>query len=111
MKFLKAGALVSGLFWCMGLQADMVAVENTIESYDIDITIHSTGNGYLLARSCATCPSVRLGIDSNTSASVDGTPVNVDRKIAKLWAGGVVTYNIKTGRAARLKLKSPAPGL
>jgi hypothetical protein len=111
MKSLKAIALVSGLFWCMGLHADLIAVENTIESYDIDITIHSKGNGYLLARSCETCPSVRLGIDSNTSASVDGNPVNVDREIAKVWAGGIVTYNIKTRRAARLKLKSPAPGL
>jgi RNA polymerase subunit RPABC4/transcription elongation factor Spt4 len=110
MKFLKAIGLMTGLLWCMGLQADLVAVQEAIEAYDISIDMHGTGKGYMLVRACDSCKPVRIGIDSNTAVRIDGNPVKTSRHIEGKWSGGVVIYDTKSRVAVRLSLIHPSAG-
>jgi hypothetical protein len=104
MKFLKFFGLATGLLWCVVLRADLVALQEAIEAHDIKVMVYSSGDGYVLARSCATCPFTRLDIDSKTAVTVDGIPVEISKSIEKHWSGGIVIYDIKTNNVVRLKL-------
>jgi len=104
MKFLKFVALTAGLLWHMGAHAELVAIQEAIEAYEINVVMNGTGDGYALARSCAECPSVRLDIDQQTAVTVDGKPVMAGKNIEKDWSGGVVIYDIKTNHVVRLHL-------
>jgi hypothetical protein len=104
MKSLKIFGLATALLWCMGLHAELIAVQEAIEAHDIKVMVYNSGDGYVLARSCASCPFTRLDIDRNTAVTVDGKPVKVSKRIEKHWSGGIVIYDIKTNHVARLKL-------
>ena len=104
MKFLKILGLVTGLLWCAGPRAELVAVQEAIEAHDIKVIVNSSGDGYVLARGCATCPFTRLDIDSKTAVTVGGKPASISKRIEKHWSGGIVIYDIKTNHVARLKL-------
>ncbi|MGB5539042.1 MAG: hypothetical protein WBO37_03035 [Gammaproteobacteria bacterium] len=104
MKSLKIFGLATALLWCTGLHAELIAVQEAIEAHDIKVMVYSSGDGYVLARSCAACPFTRLDIDHNTAVTVDGKPVKVSKRIEKHWSGGIVIYDIKTNHVARLKL-------
>lgn len=110
MKFLKIALLTGLTLCCTQTYAELVPVEEAIEAYDVDISIHGSGNGYLLARQCDGCESVRLNIDSNTSTRIDKHPVRTDKKLSGKWSGGIVIYNVKTKAVTRLGLNSPAAG-
>ena len=104
MKFLKIISLATGLLWCISLHAELIAVQEAIEAHDIKVMLHSSGDGYVLARSCAACSFTRLDIDSNTAVTVDGNLVKISKRIEKHWSGGIVIYDIKTNHVVRLKL-------
>jgi len=104
MKYLKFIVLATGLLWCMGLRAELVAIQEAIEAHDIKVTMHGSGDGYVLARNCATCPYTRLDIDHQTSVTVDGKPAMAGKRIEKHWSGGVVIYDTKTNHVVRLHL-------
>jgi len=104
MKFLKFISLATGLLWCLGLHAELVAIQEAIEAHDVKVVVYGSGDGYVLARSCADCPFTRLEIDRNTAVTVEGEPVKVSKRIEKHWSGGLVIYDIKTKHVVRLKL-------
>lgn len=104
MKFLRIFCLATGLLWCMGLHAELVAIQEAIEAHDIEVVVYGGGEGYVQARSCATCPYTRLDIDRNTAVTVDGKAVKVSKRIEKHWSGGTVIYDIKTKHVVRLQL-------
>ncbi len=104
MKFLKSIGLAMGLLWSLGADAEIVILQGAIEAHDIKVVLYSSGDGYVLARSCETCPFTRLDIDSKTAVTVDGKPVKINKRIEKHWSGGIVIYDIETNRVARLKL-------
>jgi hypothetical protein len=104
MKFMKILSLAIGLLCCSAPQAELIAIEEAIEAHDIKVTIYGTGNGYVLARSCANCPFTRLDLDTKTIVTVNGEPVGVTRRIEKHWSGGIVIYDIRTRRVVSLRL-------
>jgi len=104
MKFLKFFGLATGLLWCVGLHAELVAIQEAIEAHDIKVMLYSSGEGYVLARSCETCPFTRMEIDRDTVVTVDGKPVRISKRIEKHWSGGIVIYDIKSNHVVRLKL-------
>jgi len=104
MKILRILSLVTGLLWFMGLHAELVAVEEAIEASDIKVIVYDSGEGYVLARSCANCPFTRLDIDGKTAVTVDGKPIKVSKRIEKQWSAGLVIYDIKTNHVVRLGL-------
>ncbi len=83
MRILRGIALFAGLFICTSVQAELINFEEAIEASDITVYISEPGDGYVMARSCRTCKSVRLEITPATIVTVDGKRVPVRENISR----------------------------
>lgn len=83
-------------------QAEITAIEDTIEVGKVLVNIDSSLNGYVIAQQCQTCPKVRLKIDKNTRAIKKGKNVhlNLVNKLNGKYA--TVMFNIKDKRATKI---------
>jgi len=104
MRSLKRIALVAGLTVCLGAQAELINFQEAIEASDLRVFASADGRGYVHARSCAACKSMRLKLTPATIIMVDGKPSAAGSGISKHWAGGVVIYDVETKQVVRLDL-------
>ena len=104
MRVLNRIVLVAGIVGCLGAQAELINFEEAIEASDIRVSASADGKGYVDARTCRTCKSMRLKITPATIISVEGKPVSPGSKISKHWPGGIVIYNVGTKQVVRLDL-------
>lgn len=97
-------ALLAGMIWCLGVQAEIINIQEAIEASDLRVSVETSGRGYVDARSCLTCKSTRLEITPATIISIDGRRVSAGKNISRHWSGGVVIYEVETKQVVKLKL-------
>jgi hypothetical protein len=93
-----------GFLCCLAVKAELINIQDAIEASDIKVTVPGSGDGYVLARSCAKCPFLRLEITPETAVWVNGRPVPADQRIERDWSGGTVIFDTKTRQILRLRL-------
>ena len=104
MNTLNRIALVAGLTMALGVQAELINFQEAIEASSIRVTAGSSGRGYVNARSCSTCNSMRLEITPATIISVNGEMVSAGERISRHWSGGLVIYDVESKQVVRLEL-------
>lgn len=104
MHILRKATLFTGLFVCLGVQAEIINYQEAIEASDITVSVRQSGNGFVEARSCHTCKSVRLEVTPATVITVNGKRISAAKKISRHWPGGVVIYNVETKQVVSLGL-------
>ena len=104
MRILKSFALVAGIVGCMGVQAELINIQEAIEASDIRVSATASGSGHVKARSCSTCKAVKLEITPATIISVDGNLVSAGKDISRHWSGGLVIYDVETKQVVKLAL-------
>lgn len=104
MKILNRVALFSGLVWCLGVQAEIINIQEAIEASELRISSGVSGSRYVDAKGCRTCKSMRLEITPATIIRVDGKRVSAGKNINRHWPGGIVIYDVETKQVVKLHL-------
>ena len=104
MSILNRIALIAGLTMTLGVQAELINFQEAIEASSIRVSAGSPGGGYVNARSCSTCMSMRLEITPATIISVNGEKVSAGYNISRHWPGGLVIYDVESKQVVRLEL-------
>ncbi|MGB5605561.1 MAG: hypothetical protein WBN51_03520 [Gammaproteobacteria bacterium] len=104
MKILKTGALFAGMLLCLGAQAELIGIEEAIETSSLRVSASKSGKGHVVATACRECPPMRLEMTPATEITVGGKRVPASKEISRNWQGGVVIYNVKTKQVVKLKL-------
>jgi hypothetical protein len=104
MRILKGIVLLAGLTMTLGVQAELINIQEAIEASSIRVSSMSAGRGHVDARSCITCKSMRLEITPATIISVNGESVSAGGKISRHWPGGLVIYDVESKQVVRLEL-------
>ena len=104
MHILNRIVLLAGLTMTLGVQAELINIQEAIEASSIRVSSMSPGRGHVDARSCITCKSMRLEITSATIISVNGENVSAGGKISRHWPGGLVIYDVESKQVVRLEL-------
>jgi len=104
MSILNRMALVAGLTMSLGVQAELINFQEAIEASSIKVSTRSPGSGYVSARSCNSCKSMRLEITPATIISVNGKNVSAVEKVSRHWPGGLVIYDVESKQVVRLEL-------
>jgi hypothetical protein len=104
MHILNRIVLVAGLTMTLGVQAELINIQEAIEASSIRVSSMSPGRGHVDARSCITCKSMRLKITPATIISVNGKSVSAGGRISRHWPGGLVIYDVESKQVVRLEL-------
>ena len=104
MHILNRIVLLAGLTMTLGVQAELINIQEAIEASSIRISSMSPGRGHVNARSCNTCKFMRLEITPATIISVNGENVSAGGKISRHWPGGLVIYDVESKQVVRLEL-------
>jgi len=104
MNMLKTGALIAGMLLCLGAQAELIYVEEAMETSSLSVSVGKSGKGHVVASACHKCPSMRLKLTPATVITVDGRRVAASKQISRGWSGGVVIYDVKTKQVVKLEL-------
>jgi len=100
MSILNRIVLIAGLTMTLGVQAELINFQEAIEASSIRVS----AGGYVNARSCSTCMSMRLEITPATIISVNGEKVSAGYNISRHWPGGLVIYDVESKQVVRLEL-------
>jgi hypothetical protein len=104
MRILKGIVLLAGLTMTLGVQAELINIQEAIEASSIKVSSMSPGRGHVNARSCSSCKSMRLEITPATIISVNGESVSAGKVISRHWSGGLVIYDVESKQVVRLEL-------
>ena len=104
MRILKGIVLLAGLTMTLGVQAELINIQEAIEASSIRVSSMSHGRGHVNVRSCNTCKFMRLEITPATIISVNGENVSAGGKISRHWPGGLLIYDVESKQVVRLEL-------
>jgi hypothetical protein len=92
------------MIWCLGVQAEIINIQEAIETTDLRVSSGHSGSRYVDAKGCRTCKPMRLEITPATIITVNGKRVSAGKNISRLWPGGVVIYDVETKQVVKLNL-------
>ncbi len=58
-------------------QAEILMLEDAIESESLQISINDSLDGYVITKQCSTCPKLKLKIDRTTQAIKQGKVIHL----------------------------------
>ncbi len=84
-------------------QAEILLIEDAIETDKLQINIDASLNGYIKARRCPSCPDIRLKVDKNTQAFKHGKSIHLNQATHHNGKFATVIFDPKTKRVKRIK--------
>jgi hypothetical protein len=93
---------------CSIAAADMVSLEEGIESSTSDVRLPGNSSGYIVLRSCPDCIEVTLSLSAGTRYSVNGKSVEYkDFRSLSLAAGNSLNiyYDPNSNSVTRMRLR------
>lgn len=83
--------------------AEILLIEDVIESEKLQLSLDSSLDGYVTAKRCPKCPSVRLKVNKNTQAFKHGKQVHLNQATQRNGKFATVIFDPKTKVVNRIK--------
>lgn len=83
-------------------QAEILLIEDAIETDKLSFSLDAALNGHITAKHCTSCPSIRLIVDKNTQAIKHGKAVHLNKATQIKGTFATVIFDPKTKIVKRI---------
>ena len=83
-------------------QAEILLIEDAIETDKLQLSIDASLDGYVIARRCPKCPDVRLKVDKKTQAFKQGKQIHLNQAKHRNGKFATVIFDPKTKMVKRI---------
>ena len=101
-NFINAFIYLSLLILPLSGQAEIIMLEDALESEIIRINISSSLDGYVVAKGCPSCADMRFKIDKHTQAIKQGKSVHLYQANQLNGKAAVIIFDPKTKLSKRI---------